>query len=272
MNEPNPTKKPHLSPSQINMWGFCEQQYHFRYVEGLKIPPGVALIKGRAVHKAAEVNYKQKMESHEDLAEDVLTEAAASEFEQAIKADGLGLSQEEESMGRENVIGTAKDSAIGLTRSFKYHVAPLVQPAIVEQFIRLTIQGASHDLLGRLDVADDQDRVLDLKSGAKHKSQGDADTNVGITFYGIGFKIVTGRYPSEYALDSITEGREPHKRIATVRDEGDTTALISRMNHMLGRLKEGSPPKPAPIGHFLCDPKWCGYHPKNGGPCRFVKG
>lgn len=46
--------KGHLSPSQISMYYRCPHQYYLRYVEGIKSPPGVALVEGSAHHAALE--------------------------------------------------------------------------------------------------------------------------------------------------------------------------------------------------------------------------
>ena len=40
-------KKPSLSDTALNMLYRCAMQYFYRYVEGLKIPPGIAQLIGR---------------------------------------------------------------------------------------------------------------------------------------------------------------------------------------------------------------------------------
>ena len=58
---------PHISVSALEMHQRCPKQYEFRYVEGMKIPPGIALIRGKAFHSGVAHNYKQKIESAKDL-------------------------------------------------------------------------------------------------------------------------------------------------------------------------------------------------------------
>ena len=43
-NETTAPSKPYLSPTQLDMAAKCGMQYQFRYVDGLKIPPAVAMV------------------------------------------------------------------------------------------------------------------------------------------------------------------------------------------------------------------------------------
>jgi hypothetical protein len=64
-----PTEKPHLSQTQLTMYEKCGESYRRRYCdcEGEKIPPGIALVKGTGVHGGSKANFKQKIETKEDL-------------------------------------------------------------------------------------------------------------------------------------------------------------------------------------------------------------
>ena len=46
--------KPHLSASQLSMMARCPVQWEFRYAKGIKSPPGVALLVGKATHVSVE--------------------------------------------------------------------------------------------------------------------------------------------------------------------------------------------------------------------------
>ena len=105
--------KKHLSPTQLGMYLRCGEQYRRRYIEKEIVPPGIALIKGGSVHKAAETNFRQKIESREDLPIKDIREAAAANFDGQI-ASGYILDPDERAIGAKKVLGVAKDSTIKL--------------------------------------------------------------------------------------------------------------------------------------------------------------
>ena len=86
---PQDKKRPHISPSQISMYSRCGEQFRRRYLAKDIVPPGVALIKGSAVHKGIETNNEQKMESWADLPKDDIVEAAVSTVKEKVKNEGL---------------------------------------------------------------------------------------------------------------------------------------------------------------------------------------
>lgn len=252
-------EKPHVSPSQLDMFFRCGEQYRRRYVLGEKIPPGVSLIKGRAVHKAAQVNYEQKMETGHDLPLSILTEAAAADIELTVAEDGLALTEDEEKIGAKKVLGETKDASVRLAGLFLRDVAPRVQPILVEEFVRIELPNHSHDLLGRLDVADQQDVIRDLKTGARKKTQADADGSDQLTFYSIAFRQRTGRQAKGVALDVLVDTKTPNAQFLTsertAKDEG---VYLAKLNSFLVSLKSGVF-LPAAPGAWNCSAKWCGY-------------
>ncbi len=82
----------HFSVSQLSMFQRCGEQYRRRYMEGDIFPPGLALVTGRATHKSAEVNLKQKVASGKMVNLDVALEAAREEvlvmFEEGVDSEG----------------------------------------------------------------------------------------------------------------------------------------------------------------------------------------
>ena len=60
-------KKRPISPSQIDMFSRCGEQYRRRYIEKDRLPPGVAMIRGRGVHEGVAENMRQKRHTYCDL-------------------------------------------------------------------------------------------------------------------------------------------------------------------------------------------------------------
>lgn len=252
------TKKPHLSATQLNMLSVCGEQYRRRYVEGEVIPPGIALLKGGAFHRAAETNMRQKIETHSDLPASEIVDAAVAAFEGESHGSYM-LTEEEQSRGSSAVLGEAIDSVAAMARGHAEKQAPDYQPTMVEQEVRIELPG-SRDLLGIIDLADDKDRITDFKTARRKKRQGDADESIQLSVYAAVFQVKTGRAPSEVRLDSIVETKKSVDRqvLVSTRGDADFQALAHRINAAASVIESGNY-MPAPVGIWQCSQKFCGY-------------
>lgn len=256
--KPAGRKKPHVSPSQMDTYFRCGEQYRRAYILRDRVPPGVALIKGGSVHKAAEVNYQQKIASHRDLPVATLKEAAAAYLDTEV-GGGLMLTPEESSRGLNTIIGEVRDRAAGLVDLFRTEVAPSVQPVLVEKYVRIDLPKHSHDLLGRLDVADASGYIRDLKTASRRKNQDEIDRSDQLTFYHAAYRQQVGNPAVGVILDVLVDTKRPAvQRLESERTEADQQVFLNRLNAMLRGVQAGSFP-PAPLGSWCCSPKYCGY-------------
>jgi len=251
------TDKPHFSPSQLDSASKCGMRYYYSYIEHLKIPPGFAAVRGTGYHAGAEHNFSQKIGTHRDLPKDDIVEVAVSKVKQEVER-GITLSDEEESEGKDNVVGRLVDSTATMSAFFCEDVAPDYQPTHVEVRSNIALPG-DYDLLGVVDLIDDQNRVVDYKTGNKKRSQAEADTSIQLTTYGIVARGVTGKDCSLF-LDTVVDYKKGPARhvLETTRTERDTVVLAARMNALANMIKTGSF-HPAPVDAWWCSKKWCGY-------------
>lgn len=260
--------KPHLSQSQLETFAMCPERWRRRYIEGDVIPPGVAQLTGSSVHGAAEVNFRQKIASREDLPVPQMRELAAAAFESRLESESVTLAPEETSRGKRKVLGEAKDQTVAMAEFHAYQQAPSYQPLLVEERVRITLSGP-RDLLAIVDLADECDRVIDFKTGKRRKSQEDADTSVQLSVYDVAFEAATGRRARGLVLDSIVAHSARYERdvVATTRSRDDRLALARRIN-AVGRAIDAGVFTPATPGAWWCSSRWCGYH----ATCPFVNG
>jgi hypothetical protein len=255
-------KKPTISPTKISMHSKCEEQFRRRYILGEVHPPGVALIRGSAFHKAPEINFKEKLKTGLDLSLEVLQDAARDAFDEREKSEGCTLTPEERKKGAEKVLGEAKDMAVRLVEPFRRKVAPRIQPVLVEQYKKIELPSCSHDLSGRLDLSTTEDFVDDFKTGVKVKQQSDLDTDPAMVYYNLAHVHITGRWPKagrwHQLLDYKKKGPTIGKTLITVVGKPDVEVFLRRVNYMLGALARGDV-KPATPGVWWCSPRWCGY-------------
>lgn len=267
-------KKKHISPSQLNTFENCGEAYRRRYIEKEIIPPGVAALRGGSVHKGAEMNFEQKIESKVDLPKKDIVDRAVAEFEGRMKSDGLFIDSETLKRGKDIIVGEEKDTTVRLAGLFSDQVAPVYQPTAVEQKITIELPDSPRDLLGILDltatiVADPSrgEGIVDYKTGKKTKSQGDFDTSAQITLYDLAFRAKRGKAPDFLQVEQLVDLKSGPKRVInqTTRTVADFKPAIARVNAMISGLEKGAF-LPANAGAWNCSPKWCGYF----GTCQFV--
>jgi len=258
MTEQTQTEKPHISATQLDMYWRCPESYRRRYVEGEVIPPAIALLQGRAFHKGAEFNFRQKIDTHEDLPAGEIVDAAAAAFE-ADLAGGYELNEEEAFHGAKKVLGQAKDQVVGLAFAHGVMQAPDYQPVAVEHRSTILFPSATHDLVAITDLRDDKRRVVDFKTAARKMPADAADKSTQLSIYAAAYQVETGSPPREVRLDVVTKTKDPARQVLrSHRSEAAFQVLINRVNATLAAINKGSFP-PASPDAWCCSLKWCGY-------------
>lgn len=258
--------KPHLSATQLDSYCRCPEAYRRRYIEGERIPPSAAMLKGTGLHRGAEHNFRQKIESHQDLKASDIVDAAVAAFDAEVEK-GIELQGDDKHRGKTVVVAETKDDLVNVVTVHAKEQAPDYQPVFVEQEFTLEIPNGSRDLKGVIDLADNLRRVTDFKSGTKSKSQSDADGSVQLTIYAAGHHALTGTPPSQVRLDTVVTTKTKTYRDVKASDRGvaDFTALAHRIEAVNAGIDKGVF-TPAPPGAWQCSPKWCGYF----STCPFV--
>lgn len=260
-------KKPHVSPSQLSSFENCGEAYRRRYIEKHIIPPGVAALRGGSVHKGAELNFAQKIETKTDLPAKDIVDRAASEFDARIKAEGVFLAPEEEARGKAIVIGEEKDTTVALAGLFAAEVAPVYQPTAVEQSIRIELPNSPRDILGILDLTAQivkeparGEGIVDYKTGKKTKPQRDFDVSPQLSLYDLAYRATRGKAPDFIQVEQLISLKSGTKRVVnpTTRSAPDFRATVARVNAMISGLQAGVF-IPASPGSWNCAPKWCGF-------------
>jgi len=246
----------HISPSQIDMFNRCAEQYRRRYILGEKIPPGVSLLRGASVHKGIEENNKYKLTNKEDLPERSILELIDFHFDDYKNRSGYVLTREEESIGASKVLGEAKDMAIAMGKVYYKDSAPNVMPELVES--KVEIEFPKIKLIGILDLADDKQRVIEYKTG-KRWTQGRADKSFQLSFYGMAYKVLKGIYPRELIIGNFINNKKPvYSEISTQRDENDCKVLYNRINTVLDAIQKGVF-TPCSSDSWQCSEQYCGF-------------
>ena len=250
---------PHLSISQINMFRRCGMQWMFRYVEKKIAPPGIALEKGKAVHAGRRKNLSQKIDTAQDLPAEEVNAAISDGIDNAFRGD-LMLSPEEADMGLDKLKGQTKDSAITLGQlDYKTFQVP-TDPVLVEKKLTVLPNNFPVELVGIVDLVDDDGMLRDLKTSGRTPPKDTANTSDQLTMYSMLYRATYGMQEQGLALDYVIDLKTPKTaQLTTTR----TTEQYERFLNVVGTVWEAMqkgvflPPEP---GSWVCSPRFCGYH------------
>jgi hypothetical protein len=252
----------HISVSGLQMHQRCPKQYEFRYVEGLKIPPGVAQIRGRAFHGGIAHNFRQKVGTRQDLPLDEVQGATAEQVDSEFAGE-VFLLPEEKTVGVSKLKAVTKDEAVRMIGKHHAEIAPAIQPVMVEQKITLRPDPEKFpaEIVGVLDLADEQDFIRDNKTASKTPNADAAQASQQLTTYALLFRAKTGRKERGVALDTVVMTKAGTLSVnvqESTRDGQDIERLKNRMQIALAAIKTGIFP-PANPDSWWCSEKWCGY-------------
>ncbi len=146
-----------LSPSSVNCFVDCSAKWYYRRVLGLEETRSGALAIGSAVHEAVTANFRQKIDTREDLATEGVRLVARDSLERQLD-EGVVLAPDE-------TASDLVDTVDALVATYMSDAAPAIQPAAVELAVEGIIGGVP--VRGYVDLLDVDGRVIDLKTAGK---------------------------------------------------------------------------------------------------------
>lgn len=241
----------HLSASSVGMYLRCGVQWEFRYVRGLKVPPGGALVRGKALDEAANLHYREKARGH-GLKEPDFVEAA-------VQAHGSIVENEETALDMTE--GQSRDVVAKASRGYYQGAARLLTPRSREDVQRkfvTTLDGC--EVVGFVDLITDADQVVDTKLKGRLPDQAALDRDLQLGTYA----WLTGLSRLALAI------AQPSGRTTIVWTERDAED-IRRVQRLYSRVWAGvgaGIAVPAQPDSWACTPAWCGYWSR----CEFGQG
>lgn len=262
MNQEN--TKPQLHVTAIDMFHFCGEQFRRRYIEGEKIPPGVAAIVGKGTDASVTRNLQSKIDTGKLLGVNEVKDIARDAFEKGW-SDGVRLDDDEAKSGIRKTKGDAVDKTVRLSTLHAEVKAKEIKPVRVQRSFSLELKGFPTDLVGTIDIQEKY-RIRDTKTTGKTPAQDVADKSTQLTAYMMASKVLDGQAPKEGVLDFLVDLKTPKAvSISTTRDDNDFKILLRRLENMLQAIDKGiflaaTPRDP------MCSAKYCGFH----STCRYI--
>lgn len=157
--------KDYVSVSQIEMFRRCPQQFYFRYVKGLKIPPPFAIVVGSSVHETLHTNFKIKSETNQDMLQDEFIDCFDYNLTKNIQE--AKITYGEINLENENPDKT-KDEIIDTLKVYHADELPKLFPEKSELEFTLTLS-TGLKIYGKIDYIDRQ-KIIEYKT-AKNKQK-----------------------------------------------------------------------------------------------------
>ena len=261
----------YLSASSIGMLLNCPKQFEFRYVKGLVIPPGAALVTGSAMHRTLETYYKDAMTSSQRLTGKQAAELAVTSLDEVLEEGENTVTQDE----RENAI----HDLTGLAETYVDAVAKNIEPLAVEQEVHYTAQ-CGVDILAYLDlrrkVGENGEGICDYKITGKKwtidKLRNSLQFNLYSLATGIGdieihnmIKDVKAnkKMPKKPPVDGVTD-ISTNLRLLRNQFDGSQADHLETLIESAARLITSGIFMPCSLDSWCCNETWCGYY----GLCR----
>lgn len=243
--------------SQMNSFSRCPEAYRRRYIEGHRIPPSIAMARGTAVHKGAEVNEVQKIESHEDLPAREVVEISIETFRENSVSEGLAEKEVHPAGVYSKKVGEGIDQIRKLARLYIEDVAPLYQPIAAE--LPITVDAGEIKISMVIDTITDGDVIRDRKTMGQSPSIDSADRDIQLSLNALGFYGTYKKLPAAVILDALVDTKvAKHVECASERTAADLQSVISRIN-VFHRAIEAGIFVPTTDTKMICAPHLCGY-------------
>ena len=264
-------KLPHLSASRIQTLGRCGEQYRRRYECGDIARPGLALVRGRSVHKGRATHMRHKLVSDELMAPEAVCQAVTDDLDVVLAdgMEGLLLTSEQKAMGMDRIRGDLHDGSRRLAL-LDYHTFGLhTTPAEVEVELAVQPKGFPVPLIGYVDLIDSDGWIDDLKTTSKSPPKGEADSSSQLTMYSLLRRANRPGIEAGLRLQYLVDLKKTPKVVVqeTTRDRDDYEAWVNRVGTALEVIEAGIF-IPANRNAWWCDPRYCGYW----STCPYVNG
>jgi hypothetical protein len=165
----------HLSISSLKLFQQCPIRWKRRYLDRDFEAPSGKMILGSAAGAAEAQNFSAVIETGEGFSTERVLDEFSDEWEERI-------GREEVDFGRDTP-GELKDSAAKALKVYHTVHAPLVRPTSVEREFRIAWPGLDWDLVGFLDLEEEDGTVGDLKMKGRRLRAVDADADLQPTTY-----------------------------------------------------------------------------------------
>ena len=165
-----------LSHSAIDTYLKCPEKFKRRYLDNDWEPRSPAMVLGSACGGAFDVNWKQKVVTRADMAQEDILDAYSDSWDNTVE-------EQETIWESEKQLSTMKDKGAIVVANYIEKAAPAVQPVASERRVEMHWEGADWSFVGVLDVETETNGIIDTKVKNKNLSLADLDSDLQSTAY-----------------------------------------------------------------------------------------
>lgn len=253
-----------FSASQLGTWSKCQMQWAYRYLDGLKVPPGIAAYLGKSVDAAVTADLDHKRTRGKLLTTDAICQVASDEAGKVWEEEPPRVDDSDKIQH----VGELKDAAISLSLLHHARVAPGIDPEELQAERTIAPEGYDFAVLGYIDVLE-ADKIRDTKTTGKKPPADAADRGN----YADQLTIYSAMEPDRSTeLNYLVNTARPYTetRYGSPRSKNDAAKVWDKMQRMVDSIRAGIF-HPAPSDSWQCSAKWCGYYEQCPHGARDVK-
>ena len=260
----------HLSATRMDTHANCGFLYYFTYVLGMRRRPGVAMLRGSAVHESVEANAKSRIETGDPIPRSIAKDVAAEGFTRRVEEEDPEVRDDEN-------LGASKDQSVNLAVLHYDEVAPTAVPLHSEAAFTLE-WGDGPPIEGYVDLITTTPGgpvvVEEVKTAVDARTdRGKYIHKVQVPIYLTAFKELLGATEAKVSVlaQNTNKTKGTYHRVIThelLASDVNEPFIKASGNAMMGALRSHTI-APASPSYFLCSKKWCGFHEENNGPCPF---
>jgi CRISPR/Cas system-associated exonuclease Cas4 (RecB family) len=231
----------------VNSYLICSMRFFYENVAKLPRLPSPVLALGSAFHETVRENAFQKVNTFEDLPEDLLTD---------FYRDDLRY-RDVEWTGEESLDSTT-DAGIVCIRDYRQNKAPLVQPAMVEYAFTVEVNGRGWHIGGKVDLITKKKVVTDHKTCKGQSKDPKPAHKFQIGVYTLAVRRLEGLEDAQAQIDYYPRGKpESYSRLVSF-GEGLEKNVLSTFD----RVADGIQKEvwiPNRTANYLCSHRYCDF-------------
>lgn len=255
----------HFSYSQLSTFLRCQKQYWYRYIEHVRSPSNLNLLRGNSYHNAVAYGYSHLINRRLPPLQELLN-IYSDTWDDGIRGnstdeDGTDIKLPKIIIGDKNP-GQIKDAGIILLTKYYNEIMPNVLPEEVET--RKTREFNYIHLIAYMDVIDWHGTVIDHKTVSRAKSPADIVNDIQSSFYG----IVLGKNSIDFEFHEAIDKSSPEIRVIPFTKNADDLAWCGDIIKAAWKQIHMGLFVPNPTS-YLCSPEYCGYYQACRMPASF---
>lgn len=257
----------HVSFTQLMTYVRCPEHFLFRYILGIKRPPGKAMKHGFALHETFAYHFDQKKKDSKGLKVRDAKEFFVEVFRNALEEYEIEMEETrslitKEFLLKEKEIDVNQLVATGLRGIDVYfkEMNPKMFPDLVEEPFSIPA-GSNLQLVGKIDMTDKKGVIHELKTTRRMPNAQDIQLDQQLAIYQLAYKSLKGKLPKGITKDYIVFSKRDAKivQFKVLKPFFDKNVVLRNVGTIMEAVRHNIFYCIHPAESWVCSKEWCGY-------------